>query len=453
MMFHAPQSRTRIASLIMRRTLFNRATFVAIGAAVTTSVVLAGRGPDIGGSTGEYPALSTSSIALAHLALPAGSLNETQITSAILPDPLTTPAIADSVIDDFSALGTAAPTKPTAPRAIRLASLTTPEGDWDVLDSISDPKFPTLARIPTSPDLPSLPEMKDVDAIDILPESNPPTGGPVIETLEARSGEILSQMLARANMTDADRRATLVALRADDISDSLFEGDQIDIALMSPSDNQLLAIRLRQVGKPPIELRWDGDSDPLWESLDSNIASAPPAEAIVETPPKEKTLSITGKQDDTIFVSGVISSSLYAAAGKAGLTAGETKALTDIFRYSVDFGRDLRKGDHFEALFEKGENGSYGDILYAKLTNRGSEIALYRGTENETGATGYFDAAGKTNKRTLMRTPLADAQVSSHFGMRLHPVLGYTKMHRGTDFRARTGTPRCLWKIHPHSPQ
>lgn len=471
MMFHAPQSRTRIASLIMRRTLFNRATFVAIGAAVTTSVVLAGRGPDIGGSTGEYPALSTSSIALAHLALPAGSLNETQITSAILPDPLTTPvsedatiaaslyetnvdlpqrdvamieapdAIADSVIDDFSALGTAAPTKPTAPRAIRLASLTTPEGDWDVLDSISDPKFPTLARIPTSPDLPSLPEMKDVDAIDILPESNPPTGGPVIETLEARSGEILSQMLARANMTDADRRATLVALRADDISDSLFEGDQIDVALMSPSDNQLLAIRLRQVGKPPIELRWDGDSDPLWESLDSNIASAPPAEAIVETPPKEKTLSITGKQDDTIFVSGVISSSLYAAAGKAGLTAGETKALTDIFRYSVDFGRDLRKGDHFEALFEKGENGSYGDILYAKLTNRGSEIALYRGTENETGATGYFDAAGKTNKRTLMRTPLADAQVSSHFGMRLHPVLGYTKMHRGTDFRARTGTP------------
>jgi len=98
MMFHAPQSRTRIASLIMRRTLFNRATFVAIGAAVTTSVVLAGRGPDIGGSTGEYPALSTSSIALAHLALPAGSLNETQITSAILPDPLTTPVSEDATI-------------------------------------------------------------------------------------------------------------------------------------------------------------------------------------------------------------------------------------------------------------------------------------------------------------------------------------------------------------------
>ena len=115
--------------------------------------------------------------------------------------------------------------------------------------------------------------------------------------------------------------------------------------------------------------------------------------------------------------------------------------MTDIFRYSVDFGRDLRKGDHFEALFEKGANGSYGDILYAKLTNRGSEIALYRGVDDVTGEVGYFDAAGKTNKRTLMRTPLAGAQVSSHFGMRRHPVLGYSKMHRGTDFRARTGTP------------
>jgi len=75
------------------------------------------------------------------------------------------------------------------------------------------------------------------------------------------------------------------------------------------------------------------------------------------------------------------------------------------------------------------------------LTNRGSEIALYRGSDDETGEAGYFDASGKTNKRTLMRTPLAGARISSHFGMRRHPVLGYTKMHRGTDFGARKGTP------------
>jgi len=466
MTFHAPQSSTRIAALLMRRTVFSRATVVALGAAVTTSVVLAGRGPDMTTGTDKFPELSVSSIALTHMALPAGSPNDRRISSAVLPIELTllpsqdasiaaslynaspelpqqkisviSPPgrITDSVDGGLGLTESLAPARPPAPKNVRLASLTVPHGGWNVLESISTtPRIPDLGPVPTTPDL------EDLGAVDITPEIDLHESGPVVETLEARSGEILFQMLARANMTDEDRRATLVALRADDIAETLLEGDLIDVALMSADDNQLLAIRLRQLGKPPIELRWDGDSDPLWTSIDTPTEQAAPAEVVVKTAPEPETLSITGKKDDTIFISGEITSSLYASAAKAGLTAGETKSLTSIFRYSVDFERDLRKGDRFEALFEKGENGSYGDILYAKLTNRGSEIALYRGVDDVTGEVGYFDAAGKTNKRTLMRTPLAGAQVSSHFGMRRHPVLGYTKMHRGTDFRARTGTP------------
>ena len=288
-----------------------------------------------------------------------------------------------------------------------------------MLESWNAPKLPKIGRILATPNL------RDIDAVDITPEIDTHEGGPVIQTLEARDDEILSQMLSRANMSDADRRATLVALRADEISESLMAGDRIDVAVMSPSDNQLLAIRLRQKGKSPVELRWDGDNDPLWASIDNQSEPVTATEVVTEPESELKTLSITGKKDDTIFVSGEIKSSLYAAAAKAGLTAGETKALSNIFRYSVDFGRDLRVGDHFEAMFERGENGSYGDILYAKLTNRGSEIALYRGVNDLTGEVGYFDANGKTNKRTLMRTPLAAAQVSSHFGLRRHPILGY----------------------------
>lgn len=469
MTFHAPQSSSRIASILIRRTLLSRATVFALGAVVTTSVVLAGRGPDVDAATSNYPEISTSSIALRHLALPAGSPEETQnassITSAILPDALAIPRSHDASIAESLYVGDAKvqkhlvpmieapkqidglvdptirsteslrPTRPTQPKNIRVASLAPPEGDWDVLSAISVPRLPQLGHISTSP------ELKDIDAVDVTPEIDGPETGPVVTTLEAGSGEILVQMLARADISDADRKATLIALRADNVSDSLIEGDLIDVAVLSADDNQLLAIRLRQLGQPPIELRWDGDNDPLWASIDTPEAIEPSNEIVTETTPEPESLSITGKKNDTIFISGAISSSLYSSATKAGLTAGETKSLTNIFRYSVDFERDLRDGDHFEALFEKGENGAYGDILYAKLTNRGSEIALYRGIDDETGEVGYFDAAGKTNKRTLMRTPLAGAQVSSHFGMRRHPVLGYTKMHRGTDFRARTGTP------------
>ena len=145
-------------------------------------------------------------------------------------------------------------------------------------------------------------------------------------------------------------------------------------------------------------------------------------------------------EPERVFLQGVIHTSLYAAADEAGMTPGEATTLTDIFRYLVDFERDLRVGDRFEVLFDKKENGDYGDIVYAMIENEGRQVALYRG---QTGPEEfqYFDAEGKTNKRALMRTPLAYARVSSNYGMRRHPIDGYRKMHKGVDFRARTGTP------------
>lgn len=142
----------------------------------------------------------------------------------------------------------------------------------------------------------------------------------------------------------------------------------------------------------------------------------------------------------TAFVSGEITSSLYGAAEKAGMGARDIQRLSNLFRYIIDFQRDLRKGDRFEVLFEKDETGALADILYAKLTNRGSEIALYRG-QNEFNELGYYDATGRSNKRALMRTPIIGGRLSSSYGMRRHPILGYDKMHRGVDFAAPKGTP------------
>jgi murein DD-endopeptidase MepM/ murein hydrolase activator NlpD len=123
------------------------------------------------------------------------------------------------------------------------------------------------------------------------------------------------------------------------------------------------------------------------------------------------------------------------------LSAREIEAFTDIFRHTVDFESDLRIGTRFELLFDEEGRSSKGDILYAKLINRENEIALYRGTDSVTGGAGYFDSAGRTNRRILLRNPVDGARVSSHFGVRKHPILGYKKMHKGVDFAAEHGTP------------
>jgi len=469
MTFHVPQSRSRLIGLLVRRSLFGKSALMSLGAVVSTTVVLAGRGPELEfnhtdrASNVAESAISSRQFGLLSLQLDNGDSNQL-VPRTETPDELVSPdhkdrTIGDRLYDQTEAvvlshavpdLGTldaahtdlSAEIESTAPlgshswkpKTLKIASLATPNEDWSPLESIQDDELPAIDPAPTNQAL------GKPDALDSVPEIGGLESGPVIATLKAKDGgETLEGMLERADLRKNDQKATLVALRADNISDLLFEGDAIDIAMLSPDDNQLLAVRLRQFGQPPVELRWDGDTDSLWDSIEVTPIEE---EAVApDLAPEPEVLSITGKENGSVLVSGDISSSLYTSAANAGLTAGETKALSDIFRYSVDFGRDLRKGDHFEALFEKKPNGAYGDILYAKLTNRGSEIALYRGIDDQTGEAGYFDAAGKTNKRTLMRTPLAGAQVSSHFGMRKHPILGYTKMHRGTDFRARTGTP------------
>lgn len=138
------------------------------------------------------------------------------------------------------------------------------------------------------------------------------------------------------------------------------------------------------------------------------------------------------------LISGTIDSSLYEVASRQGLSPQRISQLIDIFRYTVDFQRNIRKGDRFDVLIDRREKES-GVIAYASLTNRGRTITQYRGV-GANGRVGYYDAEGRTNKRSLIRTPVNGARISSKFGMRRHPILGYNKMHKGVDFAAATGT-------------
>lgn len=144
-------------------------------------------------------------------------------------------------------------------------------------------------------------------------------------------------------------------------------------------------------------------------------------------------------------VRGTIDNSLYGAAERRGVPVGIIMELIRLYSWDVDFQRDIQPGDGFEIFFERVYNSAgaavkEGEIVQAAMTLSGAELRLYR-YELDDGTIDYFDEKGQSVRKALLRTPVDGARLSSGYGKRKHPVLGYTKMHRGVDFAAPSGTP------------
>jgi len=157
---------------------------------------------------------------------------------------------------------------------------------------------------------------------------------------------------------------------------------------------------------------------------------------------KENVLKLYKKE---VVIKNEIKSSLYSAAIKSGIEPNIIVEFARIFGFEVDFQRDIRKGDWFEILYERFEDDNNvvqdtGKIIYASMFVNGAEINLYN-FKDGSGDIGFYDIKGKSIVKSLMKTPINGARLSSSYGMRKHPILGYNKMHRGTDFAAPSGTP------------
>ena len=142
---------------------------------------------------------------------------------------------------------------------------------------------------------------------------------------------------------------------------------------------------------------------------------------------------------------GVINSSLFAAATEAGLPDLVLRDMVKLFSYDVDFQRDIQVGDSFSVMFERtvtkdGRVVRTDGIKVAAMTLSGSVLKLYA-FKHPDGFIDFYNEKGEGVRKQLLRTPINGAQLTSGFGMRQHPILGYSTMHRGIDFGAPTGTP------------
>ena len=318
-----------------------------------------------------------------------------------------------------------------APEALALAESPTPSAATAELTSGAPAALPANSLSAEEQELlePAVASLEEQPALELasLDLAGLPTQAPApdplrIETLTVEPGDTLMGLLTDAGIARPEAYVAITALEEVFSPRRLRAGQEIKVALAGEAESQKLM---------SLSLRPDSQTDVLVDREEDG-------QFVALAKPRELTMSAE-------YGRGTISSSLYEASLDAGMPHGTLMELIRIYSFDVDFQRDIHEGDSFEALFElhydeDGNIARTGDVRFASLVLGGKERRYYRYTTSE-GETDYFDPEGKSVRRTLMRTPIDGARLSSGFGMRKHPVLGYSKMHKGTDFAAPTGTP------------
>tara|TARA_B100000674_G_scaffold52323_1_gene36139 strand:+ start:243 stop:1535 length:1293 start_codon:yes stop_codon:yes gene_type:complete len=158
----------------------------------------------------------------------------------------------------------------------------------------------------------------------------------------------------------------------------------------------------------------------------------------------DQEIVLTKLEKKILYNENIILQSLYRSAIDKKIPAGIIVEFARIYGFQVDFQRDIKKKDRFQIMYEvfvdeKNKVVETGNILFANLILTGKENSLYY--FDKKGSDGHYDKNGKSVQKALMKTPINGARLSSPFGMRKHPIDGFNKMHKGTDFAAPMGTP------------
>jgi len=293
------------------------------------------------------------------------------------------------------------------------------------------PKAPPLVDLEAGPPqhLPAGATMAGLAALEA--EAAPAA---LARTVEVRRGDTLMALLVGAGADRRDAHRAITAMKQVYSPRKLKPGQQVHLSFSAENGaggttngqaqppRQLVALRLQ--ASPERDIR-----------VTRRAAEEAFHAVALERP---LTREVTGGR-------GAIDSSLFVAGQEAEVPVPVMIDMIRAFSFDVDFQREIWPGDGFELIYERyydraGALAKTGDILYAALVLSGRRVELYRFTP-ESGRTDYFDATGRSVRKTLMRTPIDGARITSGYGRRRHPVLGYNRMHRGTDFAAPRGTP------------
>ena len=240
---------------------------------------------------------------------------------------------------------------------------------------------------------------------------------------EIKKGDTIQKILKKYKVQNNEIQTVIDQYKKYGNSNQLLVGNKIDIIIeknSSTDKNTILKFSVPVTKSTTIEITKDSENKIISKKIITKLY-------------KKKILS-----------ENIISKNLYSSAIEANINPDTIIEFARIFGFEIDFQRDIRKNDYFKILYEKyfDENGEFvksGPIVYAHMSVNGREITLYKFGSDKSYS--YFDTNGKSVEKALMKTPINGARLSSPFGKRKHPILGYNKMHKGTDFAAPSGTP------------
>ena len=238
---------------------------------------------------------------------------------------------------------------------------------------------------------------------------------------EVEKGDTFEKIVEKLNLTLNEKKIVINKLSKFKFINNLYKGQRISFKLDNSSPIKVIEISVEQSKKKFFVFNRENNLDRFeLKEINKNLDQV------------------------IVYKESVITNSLYSSAINVGIEPNVIIEFARIYGFQIDFQRDIWKNDSFQIIYEtfldlNNNVLDTGKILYANLILQGKENDLYIFKTKD--GFEHFDPAGKSIKKSLMKTPINGARLSSSFGMRKHPILGFNKMHRGTDFAAPEGTP------------